>query len=160
MGREWNEMDWGKLIEQKIREAQEAGEFDNLPKKGQLDYSDESGIPEDMRLAMRMLKAQGFAPDWIEQDKALRTRLDHARQAIARSWLWYKSRLNQALSGEERTLADHEWKRARDQFEETIGQINREVFNFNLRVPSIHLQRLPLRLSEEYGALGIVEGGR
>jgi DnaJ family protein C protein 28 len=148
-------MDWGKLVEQKIREAQEAGDFENLPKKGQLSNEDESSVPEDMRLAFHMLKTQGFAPQWIEQDKALRNKLDQARQTIVRSWLWYRSRLDQSPTHEERAAAEHEWLRARKQFAEAIDLLNREVFSFNLRVPSIHLQRLPLRLSEEYQALGI-----
>lgn len=148
-------MDWSKLVEQKIREAQESGEFDRLPKKGQLNFEDEVGIPEDMRLALRMLKSQGFAPEWIEQDKALRHHLDEARKNVTRSWLWYRSKMDEVTTAEERNLAEGEWQRARNQFEESIAQLNKEVFNFNLRVPSIQLQRLPLRLSEEYQALGI-----
>ena len=150
-------MDWGKLVENKIREAQESGEFDRLPKKGALDYSDEQGIPEDMRMAWRLLKGQGFAPDWIEQDKALRNKLDQARQAVARSWLWYQAKLSQSPIADERRWLDDEWRRARERFVAAIADLNKELFNYNLRVPSIQLQRLPLRLSEEYKALGIKE---
>jgi hypothetical protein len=150
-------MDWGKLVEQKIREAQEAGEFDKLSKQGELHYEDESNIPVDMRLALRMLKSQGFAPEWIEDDKALRTKLDQARQTLARNWLWYRAALADAQGAHARRVADAEWQRARTAFEGVIAQLNKDVFNFNLRVPSIHLQRLPLRLSEEYRALGIPE---
>lgn len=148
-------MDWGKLVEQKIREAQEAGDFDGLPKKKKLDLDEEKGVPEDMQLAYHLLKSQGFAPDWIEQDKALRTRLDEARQAIARAWLWRQEKLAQASNDEERNTADEAWQRARAQFEMALQELNREVFLHNLRVPSIQLQRRPLRASEEYRALGI-----
>ena len=148
-------MDWGKLVEQKIREAQEAGDFDRLPRKDKLNLDEENGVPEDMQLAYHLLKSQGFAPDWIEQDKALRARLDEARQSIARTWLWCQRELAQASDAHERSRAGEEWKRARAKFEAVLEELNREVFLHNLRVPSIQLQRRPLRASEEYQALGI-----
>jgi DnaJ family protein C protein 28 len=148
-------MDWGKLVEQKIRAAQEAGDFDGLPSKGRLNLTEENDVPEDMRLAYHLLKSQGFAPDWIEHDKALRERLDEARQAIARAWLWYQHKLAQAPDASERDMADDEWRLARTQFEAALQELNREVFLHNLRVPSAQLQRRPLRASEEYEALGI-----
>lgn len=150
-------MDWGKLVEQKIREAQESGDFDRLPNKGALDYSDEQDIPEDLRMAYHLLKTQGYAPDWIEADKALRMRLDQERQSIARSWLWYQAKLSESTIADQRRMLDAEWRRARERFETAVAELNKEVFNHNLRVPSMQLQRLPLRLSEEYKALGIKE---
>jgi DnaJ family protein C protein 28 len=150
-------MDWGKLVEQKIREAQESGDFDRLPNKGALDYSDEQDIPEDLRMAYHLLKTQGYAPDWIEADKALRIRLDQARQSIARSWLWYQAKLSESPIADQHRMFDAEWRRARERFETAVAELNKEVFNHNLRVPSMQLQRLPLRLSEEYKALGIPE---
>lgn len=74
--------------------------------------------------------------DWVEQDTALRIKLNQARQAVARRWL------------------DDEWRRARERFEVAIAELNKELFNHNLRVPSIQLQHFPLRLSKEYSALG------
>ena len=57
----------------------------------------------------------------------------------------------------DRATAAADWKLARVKFEATIATLNKEVFNFNLRAPSVQLQRLPLRVSEEYLALGIPE---
>ena len=52
-----------RIAEQKIREAQERGEFDNLPGRGKpLDFSDEAGVPEEMRLAYKILKNAGVPP--------------------------------------------------------------------------------------------------
>ncbi|MCL4506052.1 MAG: DUF1992 domain-containing protein [Chloroflexi bacterium] len=150
-------MNVDKLVEQKILDAQAAGDFDRLPKTGRVGFDDEDSVPEDLRLAHHLLKTQGFAPDWIEQDKTLRARLVEARLAIARSWAWYRNTLAQAPSDADRATAAAEWKLACLKFETTIATLNKEVFNFNLRVPSVQLQRLPLRASEEYLALGIPE---
>ncbi len=45
------------------------------------------------------------------------------------------------------------WLRARAQFEQAVAEINRDIFHFNLRAPSPAVQRLPLRLQEEYERL-------
>ena len=54
-------MDFMKRIaEDRIRAAQDEGVFDNLPGKGKpLQLDDDSGIPEDMRLAFKILKNAG-----------------------------------------------------------------------------------------------------
>lgn len=150
-------MDFGALAENKIREAQQQGVFDHLARKGRLAFEDESGIPEDMRLALRMLKSQGLTPDWIEQDKQLREKLDNARLALARSWAWRKQKLAQTLDPSERGRINDEWQRARARFEAVVQELNAEIFAFNLRAPSPAVQRRPVRSSEEYRALGIEE---
>lgn len=51
------------LVEQKIEEAVSRGELDNLPGAGQpLELNDDPLVPEDLRLAYRILKNAGFAP--------------------------------------------------------------------------------------------------
>lgn len=150
-------MDFGALAENKIREAQQQGVFDHLTRKGQMEFEDESGIPEDMRLALRLLKSQGLTPDWIEQDKHLRQKLDDARAALARSWAWRKQELAQTIDLSERDRISDEWRRARARFEAVVQELNAEIFTFNLRAPSPAVQRRPIRSSEEYRALGIEE---
>ena len=52
-----------KIAEQKIREAQERGEFDNLPGRGRpLELDDDAGVPDDMRMAYKILKNAGVVP--------------------------------------------------------------------------------------------------
>jgi len=61
-----------ELIERKIKEAQERGEFDNLPGKGEpLNLEDDSGVPEDMRLAYKILKNADCLPPEIELKKEI-----------------------------------------------------------------------------------------
>ncbi len=148
-------MNFDTLAENKIREAQQQGVFDHLARKGQLEFEDESGIPEDMRLALRMLKSQALTPDWIEQDKHIRQRLHDARTALARSWAWRKQKLAQTVDLSERAWINAEWQRARARFDAVVQELNAEIFAFNLRAPSPAVQRRPIRSSEEYRTLGI-----
>ena len=56
------------LAEKKIAEALERGELDDLPGAGKpLDLEDDTLVPEDMRLAYRVLKNAGYVPQDIEE---------------------------------------------------------------------------------------------
>ena len=57
--------DW--LAEKKIAEARARGELDNLPGAGRpLALDDDTLVPEDLRLAYRILKNAGFVPPEVE----------------------------------------------------------------------------------------------
>ena len=61
------------LAEQKIREAIERGELDHLPGEGEpLNLDDDPLIPEDLRLAYRILKNAGFVPPELEAQREIR----------------------------------------------------------------------------------------
>ena len=56
-----------KIVEKKIQEAEKKGEFDNLPGKGQpLVLDDDKGVPEDLRLAYKILKNSDCLPPELE----------------------------------------------------------------------------------------------
>lgn len=56
----------GKLIEDKIREAMDAGEFDDLPGKGRpIDLDAYFATPLDVRLGYSVLKSAGCVPEEV-----------------------------------------------------------------------------------------------
>ncbi|MCX4308776.1 MAG: DUF1992 domain-containing protein [Desulfovibrio sp.] len=60
------------IAENRIREAQQNGEFDNLPGMGKpLEFEDDSNIPEDLRMAYKILKNAGCLPPEIEERKEI-----------------------------------------------------------------------------------------
>lgn len=62
-----------KIVEQKIKEAQERGVFDNLPGRGSpLKPEDDSHVPEDLRLAYKILKNADCLPPEVELRKEIR----------------------------------------------------------------------------------------
>ncbi|HWP60586.1 MAG TPA: DnaJ family domain-containing protein [Candidatus Acidoferrales bacterium] len=86
-----------RLVEEKIRAAQEAGEFDNLPGKGKpLELDDWSEVPEDLRISYHVLKNAGFLPPEAELRKEIHTLQDllkyvegeDERRALAKSIEW------------------------------------------------------------------------
>ncbi len=63
---------FGKLIENKIREAMEAGEFDNLPGKGKpIDLEAYFSTPSDLRLGYSVLKSARCLPEEVELRKEI-----------------------------------------------------------------------------------------
>jgi hypothetical protein len=79
------------VIEQRIRDAAARGEFDGLPGQGQpLDLDDDRMIPEDLRVAYRILKNSGYVPPEMQTFKEI-AELERLVQTLS--------------SGEERTAA-------------------------------------------------------
>ncbi len=61
-----------KLVEQRIQAAQRNGEFEDLQGSGEpIEFADDSRIPEDLRLAYKMLKNADYAPPEIEIKKQI-----------------------------------------------------------------------------------------
>ena len=68
------------IAEQRIAEAIENGDFDNLPGAGKpLELDDDSLVPEELRLAYRILKNAGFVPPEIETPAVRKLALLKAR---------------------------------------------------------------------------------
>ena len=77
------------ISERKIQEAIREGLFENLKGRGKpLVFEDETWVPEDLRLAYRILKNHGFIPPELElrkeiiTTKALMDTIDDDRERI------------------------------------------------------------------------------
>jgi hypothetical protein len=69
-----------KIVEERIKRAQEEGAFDNLPGKGKpLQLDDDNAIPQDLRLAFKILKNANCLPLEME----LRKEIFNMRQLLA-----------------------------------------------------------------------------
>ena len=76
---------WESLVERQIREAMDAGAFDDLPFQGErLPIEDDSAAGE-WAMAYRMLHSAGAAPPWIESDKEARKQLAALEALIERA---------------------------------------------------------------------------
>jgi hypothetical protein len=68
------------LAEQRIKQAQQRGEFDDLPGVGQpLVLEDDSAIPEELRAAYRLMKNAGYLPPELQ----LRGEIARVEQLLA-----------------------------------------------------------------------------
>ncbi|MGD8877468.1 MAG: DUF1992 domain-containing protein, partial [Syntrophobacterales bacterium] len=63
-----------RVAEKRINEAIQRGEFDNLPGSGEpLNLEDDRQIPDDLRLAYKVLKNADCLPPELELKKEIRT---------------------------------------------------------------------------------------
>jgi hypothetical protein len=80
-GRAIADRSWEGITERLIREAQERGEFEDLPLHGKPLRAHRNPYVGEMALAFDMLQDAGMAPPWIEADKEARAWLE-TRDAI------------------------------------------------------------------------------
>jgi DnaJ homolog subfamily C member 28 len=149
-------MDFQRIVEEQLRKAREDGKFDNLRGHGQPLRLDENPFEDPAwQMANEMLKTNGFRPEWLEDDIANRQELDAARRALTRSRDWQAAELEtlgdrrDAASIAGRVLAQNEWRLAQERFRARLTAINKSIFNYNLKVPTTHLQRLSLDIEAE-----------
>ena len=66
-----------KIVEERIKKAQRRGDFKNLAGSGKpLVLENDSHVPEDLRLAYKVLKNADFVPPEIELKKEIRRTQD------------------------------------------------------------------------------------
>jgi hypothetical protein len=66
-----------KIIEKRIQDAQNNGDFDNLPGKGKpIDLENDRNIPEDLRLTYKILRNADCLPPELQLKKEIRVMED------------------------------------------------------------------------------------
>ncbi|MEA2512283.1 MAG: DnaJ subfamily er 28 [Thermomicrobiales bacterium] len=79
--------DWHSWLDRTVAEAEQQGEFDNLPGHGKPLKFDANPLTGEIDVGHGLLKSAGMAPAWIELDKEIRAGLDSLatlRDEIAR----------------------------------------------------------------------------
>jgi DnaJ family protein C protein 28 len=128
------------MVEQRIQEAMERGEFDDLPGKGKpLPFDENPYLEPGQELAFGLLKNNGFAPEWVERDKEIRRELESVRNQLRIAW----------QHRQDRPVNESRWPAAVARLEENLAKLNRKIDDLNLIVPVVSLQRPRLRLEDE-----------
>ncbi len=126
---------WESLAERLIREAQERGEFDDLPGHGRPLPGDTNPYAGDMALPYSILRNANVAPPWIEADKEVRRLLAERDALLGRARR--SALLRNALR---RRLA------------ELVDEHNRAVERVNIEAPTARQQRRMLVAGVELAA--------
>ncbi len=131
---------WESLVERQLREAMEAGEFDDLPHQGRPLPKDDDAYAGDWAMAFRMLRNAGAAPPWIEADKEVRRLLAQRDALLARV----------AASPTSRPAAG---RSDRTTLERLVRQVNAAIARLNAEAPTDRQHRRPLDLAAELDRL-------
>ncbi|HEY3231369.1 MAG TPA: DUF1992 domain-containing protein [Roseiflexaceae bacterium] len=131
------------LIDQRIAQAQDDGLFDNLPGRGKpQELDDDVLVPEEYRVGFRLLKANGFAPPWIEA----RRDIEDERTKLA-EWLAQANQRWPRLDAAGRAAL-------RVAYHRKLDDLQRMIVIFNLKAPRGVVQLETLRRAEELLKLG------
>src|SRR6266516_1841549 len=132
-------------VEDQIREAQERGDFSNLPGEGKpLHLEDETHLGE-RALGYHLLKSNGFAPTEVELAKEIRQEQERAEVRLERVKHLSKrlrARRVPPFASEKRAFNTTAAKAA-SEYERTLRELNRKILTRNLIAPSsMHLPLL------------------
>lgn len=143
-GRRQTAHSWESLVERQIREAMEAGAFEDLPYQGErLPLEDDSAAGE-WAMAHHMLRSAGAAPPWIESDKEARRQLAELEALLERA-----SRMS--------PLAH---RRAREDLARIVDAANRAIARVNAEAPTVRQHRRPLDPAAETARLDRLLAGQ
>lgn len=126
---------WESLVERQIREAIEAGEFDELPHRGEPLPDDTNPYAGDLGLAFHVLRNAGIAPPWIEADKEVRSALAERDALLERA--------------RRRGRSPFSTRRDRAALAALVERANGAIARLNAEAPTDRQRRLPLDLAAE-----------
>jgi DnaJ homolog subfamily C member 28 len=126
--------DFEDPIDKIIREARDKGAFQDLPGKGKpIRWDDDSFIPDDQRMAQRLLRDNGFTLDWIALGQEIEGQFSALCQDLAaRHAAHTAGRLGRA-----------DWEQARAEFSRQVQALNKRIIEYNVRVPHEQFARRP-----------------
>ena len=147
---------WESFLERRVREAQDEGKFENLRGAGKPlhlknnPFRDSAwGVLEDV------LAEANLVPDWVKDAREIDGEHQSICEALERFLKWCRegevvlAERHDIAAHQERNLLRDERRQAHHRFSEAIEEINKRINNFNLKVPSVQLQRTPLNLQRE-----------
>ncbi|MGH2346651.1 MAG: DUF1992 domain-containing protein [Chloroflexota bacterium] len=118
-------------IEKILQEARQRGDFDNLPGAGKpQDLSENPYVPEEWRMAYRMLAGNGFAPEVVESDKALRRESSDLAASLDR----FAARWRRLSAAERQARLDERAAFLRS-YETDLRAMNSRIHGFNYTAP-------------------------
>lgn len=117
---------WGRIVEEQIRDAQQKGEFNNLAGEGKplVSNDEETALEGDLRMAHHILKNADALPLWIEINKEITAQQEFCRTLLARIADMPQSHRRRKLVADYRTAAK---------------ALNDRILHFNCICPAPHL---------------------
>ena len=148
-----------RIAERRIKEAIDAGEFDNLEGMGKplKDIDGNPFVPAEMRAALKVLSNSGYAPDWMVLAQQIDSDIERLRHTADRHFAYLRKQLQEIGSsphaatrlGKEVARLKAVHSRAAKVHYQAIEEINRKISTFNNTCPIASLLRWPLSLSSE-----------
>jgi hypothetical protein len=132
---------WGRIVEEQIRDAQQKGDFDDLAGQGKplANNDEETALEGDLKMAHHILKNADALPLWIEMNKEINAQLEACR----------------ALLEQIRALPDAARRRKLVADYRSMGKtLNDRILHFNCICPAPHLlAKAPINIEANLAAV-------
>lgn len=139
---------WEAIVDERIRKLIGDGNMSWHPKAGQpLELEDDEHVPEDQRLANKIMKDNDAIPPWMALGFTLRDKHSKITKRIKQYARDYVARREYAIKAGSFILhreADERWHKATRQLSTDIASYNAELLNYNLQVPQGVGQMVPI----------------
>ncbi len=146
---------WDSLIDQRINEAMQRGDFDNLRNKGKpLNTAPDPYVPPDMQMANSLLKNNNLTPAWISDRGVVLAAIEQFRDKLRTIRGDFAQARAAAATPERVQYIDELWQSYVAAWGAEIVELNRRILTQNLKQPVTFLEIFPLRLEDELRRAG------
>lgn len=139
---------WETIVDERIRRWIGDGNMAHHPLAGQrLNLDDDETIPEDERIARKLMKDNDVVPPWMSLAYTLRDKHAKIMRQVRQYAKDYVKRRHDALAAGSFVRDKHareRWEQATGRLRRDIAAYNSELLNYNLQVPEQIGQMVPL----------------
>ena len=148
--------EWTDIVGKRIKEAMRRGAFDNLPGRGKpVDTRGDSLVPEDQRMAFKLLKNNDLIPSWIGDRNLILREIEAVRAEIQSRGQAMQTTYNRTTDPVEAEALRQAWNRTIAGWEARVVNLNKRIVTQNLQQPADHLEIIQLRFEEELRRAGV-----
>ena len=138
---------WETLVEERIRTIIGDGDMSWHPRAGQPLQLEDENVPEDQRIAYKIMKDNDAVPVWMDMGARLRDKQEKLIRRIYQYARDYIRRKEDAIAKGSFILDQHaedRWQDALKGWYRDVKHYNQELLDYNLQVPPQIGQRSPM----------------
>lgn len=138
------------LVGEIMTKAMERGEFDNLAGAGKtLNLNENPLAPDELHMAHKVLKDNGYVPNWIALGKEISARREKLDQEIEYFKKYTQIFLREKPSSEAMRHLEQKKARFYVQTRRNLEEISQKILDYNLHCPVSQLGKANFNVDEE-----------
>ncbi len=147
--------EWRELVDERIGEAMQRGEFEDLPGKGKpQDLARNPFQPADQEMAHKLLQDNDLAPAWMADRNALLAEIQAWREEVRQEWSWLQEAFAAAEDEERQAALQAIWQGHIQRWEIYLKELNSRILDLNLTMPIWRMEVFHVRLDRELARMG------
>jgi DnaJ family protein C protein 28 len=151
---------WDTVMDEVIEEAIRNGEFDNLPGKGKPLNLNNNPYGKETELAYSLLKNNDYTLPWIATRREIFEQIELFRAELKETYRVYSAEYCMTKDEMARSALEAGWRHyLNNEVETAIQDLNRKIFDANLKQPREVVEILKLNMKRELERAGVGRQG-